>query len=121
MQGKKKVIPLIGMVLLLLVIAGSLILQPNENKFIGSPQEDPETTERKNVQLAVNYFMTDNDVDTVVPQMTWTNEIRVETASGEYLSRGEYFGSTDLMKYFYQWDSEGNVYQCENTRCPDPF
>ena len=84
------------------------------------PEIGPYDTERKNVQITLTALMAYNDVSTVTPQTTWINDLSGDFFSGEHTSFGEFL-ATDSLKAYYQWDSEGNVYQCEDTSCPDRF
>ncbi|NQT72474.1 MAG: hypothetical protein HQ553_06850 [Chloroflexi bacterium] len=78
-------------------------------------------TELKNVQLAMTVLMADNGIDTVTPQTTWVNDLSGDITSGDYASMKHYLDGAESMQAYYQWDSEGNVYQCLDTSCPDPF
>jgi len=78
-------------------------------------------TELKNVQLAMTVLMADNGIDTVTPQTTWINDLTGDSLTGEYSSLSEWLPDAESMTAYYQWDSEGNVYQCVDTSCPDPF
>ena len=77
--------------------------------------------EEREVQRAMLSIKVDNRVKSVTPQTTWTNNLSGEIAVGEYTSLSEYLDNADSMKGYYQWDSSGQVYQCVDTSCPDPF
>ncbi len=85
--------------------------------------------ELKHVRDAMTSLMDEYSRDTVTPQTTWKNDISADlfVCSGFYpciSSLESWYLDYDVIesiKGYYQWDREGNVYQCEDTNCPDPF
>ncbi len=81
----------------------------------------PGETELICVRFAMATLLTKNGIDRITPQTTWTNDLSGDIATGDYTSMKYYLYGAESMKEYYQWDSNGTVYQCEDTSCPDPF
>jgi len=77
-------------------------------------------TELDNMTLAMTAVMAANGIEEVVPQTTWTNSV-MEFKCNSCAHPLSDMLQGPVMGFYYQWDSEGNVYQCKDTSCPDPF
>ena len=98
-----------------------LINGDDSDNGITTSYEDEYEIEMNKVQLAVIDLMFANETFTVTPQTTWTNDLSGDIISGDPASMKYYLEGADSMLAYYQWDSNGTVYQCEDTSCPDPF
>jgi len=83
-------------------------------------------TERNSVQIRLTEFMADQGINSITPQTTWTKDLSDISFNEGVIPLDEkspvyVLYSVSPLQAYYQWDSEGNVYQCKDTSCPDPF
>ncbi len=73
------------------------------------------------LQSIITRYMKSNGITVTTPQTTWTKDLEKHLFSEEDVPNRDLIPSGDLLNAYYQWDSEGNLYQCRDTSCPDPF
>ena len=78
-------------------------------------------SEYQNVRLAMTALMSDNVVSTVKPQTIWTNDLSGSIIEDSTGSLKNYMHGEGIALGYYQWDSNGKIYQCRDATCPDPF
>ncbi len=114
---------------ILILVLGSLTIGCSDNKstagetpdsFLDNLESTAMKTELDDMRLAMTAVMAVNGIEEVVPQTTWTNSaMEFNCDSCTNMLSDMLQGLT--LGFYYQWDSEGNVYQCKNAECPDPF
>ncbi len=114
---------------ILVLVLGSLIIgcsgdnntaEETPDSFIDKLESTAMKTELDDMRLAMTAVMAVNGIEEIVSQATWTNSaMEFKCNSCADMLSDMLQGMT--LGFYYQWDSEGNVYQCKDTDCPDPF
>ena len=109
-RGQKgfTLIELLIVVAILGIVAGVVI--PNATAYFGRGKEEAMRTETDTVQTAMFAGMSDAEVSAVTAQTTATN---VLTDKPTECHLGPYLSKNGVTKYYYTWDSKGDV-ACAN-------